>query len=301
MSWSDALSGAGGGAGAGASFGPWGAAIGAGLGLLGGFLGGRRKPKIPRELRNVYKFQMSLADQQRRFAQSTPLSTPEEQNYLGQARGELGEQLTNQREQLGSLYNPLTMGNNAPNQLQNLGNQQIGAQMNLQGQALLNAYQQRRQALSQASGMAANAAGAVSYQQQPQYDMAGTFGGLAHAIAMQRAMSQGQGATPGITDMSQLGMANPGGATTGVAGVPDSEMFSTQAANRTATQPFNPLGQVGALQLPGNWSGVGPSGHEQGAALPGATPLMPMGGMQGSNAGQMGFNFADPRTRHFYG
>lgn len=250
--------------------------------LLGGLFGGGGKPKIPKELRRIYKFQMQLADQQRRFAQSTPLSTPEEQAYLGQARGELGEQLTQQREQLGSLYNPLTMGRNAPNQLLNLGNQQIGQQMNLQAQALLSAYQQRRQALSQASGMAANAAGAVSYQQQPQTDLAGTFGGLARAIAMQRGMQQGQydqnlsnfiGATP-APSVSPTPLGPPAPAT-------------TQGAERT----FNPVAQVGGLQLPGSWNNVGPAAVQQ----------PPLGGSQGSNAGQMGWNFADPRRRQFIG
>jgi hypothetical protein len=237
---------------------------------------------------------MSLADQQRRFAQSTPLSTPEEQNYLGQARGELGEQLTNQREQLGSLYNPLTMGNNAPNQLQNLGNQQIGAQMNLQGQALLNAYQQRRQALSQASGMAANAAGAVSYQQQPQYDMAGTFGGLAHAIAMQRAMNQqnqGGGADQATRVADYQGWFQPGGA----GGV--SATAGIASTGGTSAPMFNPVTQTQGLQLPGNWNNVAPDW----ANAPRATMELRPGERGGGSPLQGGWNFADPRTRQFAG
>lgn len=270
-----------------------GPAISAGAGLIGGFFG-QRKPKIPKELRRIYQFQMSMADQQRRFAQSTPLSDPREQAYLGQQMGFLGEQQQQQREQLGSLYNPLTMSKNAPNQLLNLGNQQIGQQMNLRNEALLSALQERRQALMSASGIAANAAGAAQYQQQPQYDMAGTFGGLAKAIALQRGMSpsdQGQGGfgAPGPVGDQSGWMATHGfGANQNVA--------TTAGADRTTTVPFNPVGQVQGAQLPGITPGLMGAGPAQGASMPGITP-----GLMGGNAAAGGWGFADPRTRQFNG
>src|SRR6058998_2575357 len=93
------------GAAGGAALGPLGAGLMGAAGLLAGIFGGGGKPKIPKELRRIYKFQMQMADQQRRFAQSTPLSTPEEQAYLGEQRGQLGEQQQQQREQIYGLYN----------------------------------------------------------------------------------------------------------------------------------------------------------------------------------------------------
>ncbi len=260
-----------------------GAAAQIGLPIVAGLFG-HKKPKVPKELRRIYKFQMELADQQRRFAQSTPLSTPEEQAYLGQARGQLGEQLSNQRDQYNSLYNPLTMSGNAASGLLGQQNQQIGAQQNLQAEALMNAYQQRRQALSQASGMAANAAGAVNYQQQPQTDLAGTFGGLAHAIAMQRGMQQpdqgGFGAPGPVGDQSGW-MQTHGFATT-------PGMANTQGMG--GAQPFNPVAQTQGANLGGFTQSGGVFGE------PGQTGWQPQANVQSGAMGTpMAWNFGQKR------
>ncbi len=256
--------------------------------LFGGLFGGFNKPKIPKELKRIYRFQMSLADQQRRFAQSTPLSTPEEQAYLGQQQGLLGERLQNQREQIYGLYNPLTMGRNAPNQLLNVTNQGIGAQMNLQAESLLSALQQRRQALLSASGIAANAAGGIQYQQQPQVDLAGTFGGLAHAIELNRQLGQQRqdeqltnfiGAHP-APSVSPTPLGPP--APAGIQG--------------TTTTPFNPVAQVQGTTFGAPAEGMGSAGvfpAPLGGQGPPTLPMPP--GVQG------GWEFSDPRRRLFVG
>src|SRR6266568_8323729 len=92
-----AMSGAGSGAGFG---GPVGALAG---GILGGFLGGG--PQLPKELKALYRMQMGLADQQRRFSQSVPLSDPGEQAALAQERGLLGQQQNQQRQDLNGEFN----------------------------------------------------------------------------------------------------------------------------------------------------------------------------------------------------
>ena len=185
--WGGAASGAAAGASLGKWAGPWGAIGG---GILGAVFGGKKKPKIPSELKRLYDFQARAAEDLGRFSRSAPLSDRLEQTQLANDRGYLGQQQAQQRDQLYSLYNPQTMRGSAPNLLTNLGNQQVGQGMALNAQHLALALQNRRQALLQASGIAANAAGSVRYQEQPQTDFAGTFGGLAQAMEQSRALKE---------------------------------------------------------------------------------------------------------------
>lgn len=243
----------------GASLGPWGALAG---GILGGISGAYNKPKLPRELKNLYKFQYGLADQQRRFAQSAPLSDPAEQAGYAQARGQLGQQLSDQRSELNSLYNPLNDRGNFQPALANQQNQQVGSMMNLQAQHLLAALQQRRQALVSASGIAANAAGAIQngYQQQPQVDLAGAFGDLARvysssqALKQQRAQEQQQQLNQSYPSYLQGQMQQNG------IGPEETGWGTTNKTNANASvQGFNPAAQVQALpqlQMP-NMGGGG--------------------------------------------
>ena len=168
--------------------------------MLGGIFGKKKQPKIPSELKRLYDFQARAAEDLGRFARSAPLSDRLEQTQLANDRGQLGQQQAQQRDQLYSLYNPQTMRGSAPNLLTNVQNQQTGQGMALNAQHLALALQNRRQALLQASGIAANAAGTVRYQEQPSTDFAGTFGSLAQAMEQSRALKEARRAeeTAGI-------------------------------------------------------------------------------------------------------
>src|SRR5437868_3542195 len=81
--------------------GPWGALAG---GLIGGLFGGQQQ--LPPELKRLYRFQYGQADQLRRFAQSVPLSDPQEQAALASQRGLLGEQQRSNTANLTSQIKP---------------------------------------------------------------------------------------------------------------------------------------------------------------------------------------------------
>lgn len=254
----DWFEGAVGGATAGASIGgPWGAAVG---GLLGGIFGKKKKPKVPTELKRLYDVQFSMADQLRRFAQSPAMSDRLEQTQLADARARLGEQQSVERNQVYSLYNPQQGTNAGPNLLTNIYNQQQGQQMALNAQHMLAALQNRRQALVQASGIGANAANAVSYQQEPSVDLAGAFGSLAQAIAQNRGMNQARAARQQAEQDANTQKIREA---TGTGGVGENQ----HAGPDNQTEEWNPTAAIGSVDTGGGAPGGSVGGFNPGGGV----------------------------------
>lgn len=177
--FSGALQGGISGASAGASLGPAGAAGLGAAGLLAGFLGG---PRVPPELKRLYRMQYGMADQLRRFAQSVPLSDPGEQAALASQRAQLGEQQRNQQGQLYAALNRNQGTGNMGDFLTNLNQQNVGQQMAVSAQHYFNALTSRRQALSQASQI--GQAAASTYQPQQGPDFGALFGDISRLVAL---------------------------------------------------------------------------------------------------------------------
>lgn len=193
----------------------WTNLIGPALSVAAGFAG-QRKKKLPSEVRRIYNFQYSLADQLRRQAQSTPLSQNYERQSLAQARGELGQQQMAQREQLFSGYNPDTMGQSRNDLELSLTNEQIGQNLSLESQHYLNALQYRRGLYQDAARTAAGATptaasyGAGTEQENGLNQMLGALSkGWSTYQASQQAKTQG--AEQSTRQQDYEGWFKPGG------------------------------------------------------------------------------------------
>lgn len=164
-------------------------------GLAGAFGGG---PKLPPELRALYRIQKRAAQGLQQFSRSVPLSDPLERAALAQQHGMLGEQQRAQRDQLYTAQSPFAT--TSPGDfLRNLTSQQIGQQSALDSQHLLAALQARRNALLQSAQVAQGAVGAASQQQQGSGDaLAALLGQLAQQYTYRQTLNRG-GGTGGIS------------------------------------------------------------------------------------------------------
>jgi len=172
---------------AGSAGGPWAALAG---GIIGGFMGG---PKLPRELKNLYRLQYGLAGQLRDQSNSIPLSLPQEQAALASQRALGAEQFGNQTANLYNAWNQDTAGPGATADLmQNNANAFQGFQSSVSAEHLLAALNRRQQMKLQASQVAGNAASGVKDYQQPP-DLSGLFGNIARLHAQQQGQNQGDG------------------------------------------------------------------------------------------------------------
>lgn len=228
--------------------------IGAALGGLAGLFGGSQKQRLTAEQRAALAQQRAIANQLYGFAQSAPMTSPDELAALAQDRGILGQQ---QRGTLAGIYADL---NPAQGQIgrQDMANTLAaglqGQQMQLQEQHMLDALARRRQALLEAANVNESVAGmAPGYVPNP---LGEQLGQLAQVVAYQRALKQGQ---------QQRQPAAPKGGTT-----PETTLQMPGALNGVGASPArigNPFGlTVGApatpsspgLQLPARMGGVGP-------------------------------------------
>lgn len=154
--------------------------IGGAASLLGG------GPKYTPEQRWQMNFLQQNANQLRNYANSPVGSDPLEQAQFADQRAELGQQQSQQRQNLLSQYNFLGQGTNgAGDFLKNISGQQTAQNMALNAQNIMNAMQMRRQALMQSSQLAAQ----MPNYQPHQNGLPELFGGLAQAYAS----SQGGG------------------------------------------------------------------------------------------------------------
>lgn len=195
----DALSAGMSGAGSGAAFGPWGAAATGIAGLLGGLFGGGT-PKMDPNQQRLLQQQQGLINQTLAYGNGVPLSDPQEQASLAQMHGLLGAQQRANQGGLFSQWNPTANKGSTADLLANLSANQTGQQGSLDASALMNSLQQRRQALSQATGMISTASGiAAQPYQNFNADLPGLFGNLFQTIAYNKARNGGQHAAAGPT------------------------------------------------------------------------------------------------------
>lgn len=163
---------------------PW---ITPALSVVSGFLGNKSK-KLPKEVKNIMRFQYSIADQMRRMAQQTPLSAREDQWALADAQARLGEQQKSQREQIYSAYNPETDAQSRSQLMMNVTNEQIGQRMALESQHLMAALANRRQMYGEAARIAAGStpsANLYGAHEGGGSNLAVAFGTLAQQLAKQ--------------------------------------------------------------------------------------------------------------------
>ena len=148
--------------------------------ILGGLFGNKQK------LSPEQQFQTGIAKDLGKYGRSAPLSDPGEQMALAQQNALLGEQ---QRQQRGSLYSQLpTNVTGAPADFaMGLGAQEVSQRSALNAQALLDAMQQRRQALIQAAGVMQG----VGPRQQ-QEGIGNMFGQAAQAYSAYHTAKQGR-------------------------------------------------------------------------------------------------------------
>lgn len=152
-----------------------------GLSLLSGFFGGKQK------LSPEQQFQMKIAQDMQRFGKSAPLSDPGERAGLANQRAMLGEQQRNQEQGLYSMLSPDVT--TAPADMaQSIAAQQTSQQMALQSQSMMQALQDRRQALMQAAGIAQG----VGPRQNVGGGLAPMLGQMAQMYTQYQAARQGQ-------------------------------------------------------------------------------------------------------------
>lgn len=145
-------------------------------------------PKMPREIKNLYRLQAGIAGDIRNYSQSVPGSDPQEMAALAQQHGLLGEQQMEQRNQVYGAYNPNTDRGNLADLMQNLTGQQLMQRSSLDSQHLMNALANRRSALLQASGVGQAALGPASQMPgSPGVDFSALFGNLAQSLAYKNA------------------------------------------------------------------------------------------------------------------
>lgn len=152
-------------------------------GIASAFTGG---PKLPKELKDLYRLQRGQADQLRRFSQSIPLSNPQEQAALASQRGLFGEQARNSQAQAGAGYNMNFGQQGLPDFLSGLSLQQQGGLQDINAQSMQQALLARQNAVGQSAQIAQGAVGSVQYQ--PQQDLGASFGSLARLIGYNQTM-----------------------------------------------------------------------------------------------------------------
>lgn len=168
---------------------------------LAGLFG--KGPQLPPEVRRLYNMQFDIANQLKGFAGSVPLSDPGEQAALAQMRGMLGEQQRAERGMfMGALGQPGQPQTNLADALTGLTQQQGGQMMGLNAQALLDALQQRRQALYGAAQTAQGALGAAT-QRQGGTDFSSILQNLGQLYGQMQARKQGMG---GMKPGQQMGL-----------------------------------------------------------------------------------------------
>jgi hypothetical protein len=160
------------------------------IAALAGTVGGlfNKGPKMPKEIRNLYRFQSSIGNELRDYSHSVPFSDPQEQAALAQQHGLLGEQQMQQQQQLYGAYNPATDRGNLSDLMRNLTGQQIAQRSSLDSQHLMDALASRRSALLQASGVGQAALGPASQMPgTPGVDFSSLFSSLANSLAYKNA------------------------------------------------------------------------------------------------------------------
>jgi len=133
------------GAGTGSAGGPWGMLAGA---ILGGLFGGRQK------LSPEQKFNMNIAKQLRTFAGSAPMSDPLERMMLAQQKGMLGQEQLQAFQMMQPGAGGQYFTGDAAAQMAGMQSNFVAQRSALDAQALMDALQQRRQALLQAADVA---------------------------------------------------------------------------------------------------------------------------------------------------
>lgn len=197
-----------------------GGAASLGLGLLGGFLGGG--PQLPPELKKLYRFQSSIADQLRRYSQGVPMSDPGEQAALAQQRAFLGAEQNNAKNTLfaGLPTQARATAGGQADQLGTLASRQVSQNMALDTNHFLASLANRKNALLQASQVGTAALGAAGAQR---YDLGAglpeMFGNLAQVMSYAHERNKG---APNNNTGGQPQTAPPGTSFSGFGPVPTS-------------------------------------------------------------------------------
>lgn len=177
----------------------------AGVGLLGGLLGGRQGELSPEQ-----KFQMGIARDMRAYGKSAPGSDPGERMALANNQAQLGELLNQQRQGLYSQM-PANVTTAPMDMAQSIAANEMSQRMALNAQAMMDALQNRRQALMNAAGIAQG----VGPRQQTN-NLGQTLGGLAQSYAAYQEARQGQQNWQDMLAAIRGGQQQ--GATAGIAG-----------------------------------------------------------------------------------
>lgn len=164
-------------------------ALTAASGLASAFGGG---PRLPPEMKALYRLQKRAASRLQQFSGSIPLSDPAERAALAQSRGSLGELQRNQQAQLYGAQSGQFAQTSPGDFLRGLTSMQVGQQGALDTQHLLAALQARRQALLQSAQVAQGATGAAgAYQASGGDQLSGLLGQLAQIYAYQSGTAGG--------------------------------------------------------------------------------------------------------------
>ena len=218
-------------------------------GLLGGLFGGKQK------LSPEARFQMNIAHDLQRFSKSAPMSDPGERAAFANQRAQLGEQQRNQEQGLYSQLSPNITG--APADMaQSIAAQQTSQQMALQAQSMMDALQQRRQALMQAAGVAQG----VGPRQEQGGGLAPMLGQMAQMYTQYQAARQGQTQYQQFLDALTGKTARSGGAINPPSG-PAGFMGMNQAPQssiQSAVAPSTPPGMQGTSGMGMSRGGMAP-------------------------------------------
>jgi hypothetical protein len=180
------------------------------IGGLASAFGGSSQSK---EQRRLFQFQSGIANRLNQFSQSIPGSSPQEIAALASQRGLLGEQQRQDRQGLMSAMDLNQLSGSAPDALANISNQQTGQQSALTAQHLLQALNNRRDAMGQAAQVAGSAYGMAPQGGAGMAGLGQSLGGLAQMLAYMRALNK-----PGQVQ----GVPSPGGGYAGLGTTPES-------------------------------------------------------------------------------
>jgi hypothetical protein len=204
------------------------------------------------EMKWLFNFQKQNAMKQQAFANSVPLSDPQELAALAQQRGLLGEEQRNAQQRVFSAMPQGAGDSNVGDLMANLSNEQVGQRAALTAQMLQQALESRRNALLQSSQIAQGAYAPAAAPRPQQPDVGGAIARFAQQYAYDRARKQGQG----------------GGAGGGTGG----GMYG-QSGNTSPYTGGEPAGAAGggAVGVPGGMAGVGIPPTPAGMGMYGAT------------------------------
>lgn len=170
---------------------------------MGGLL--QKGPKLPKEVKNLMRWNMTLAQQMRDEAMSAPLANPMERMALAQARGLLGGEQAMQQQGMYAAFNPATDSGNMGDMMRNMLMDQGAQRTALDQQHLFEALANRHNLMMQAAQVAGGAGPLATAQKEPGGpDFSSLFGNLANMMAYRQARTPQTQQGTGFTGTSTL-------------------------------------------------------------------------------------------------